>query len=83
VVPWSEVDRLLVFGERVKDEATGRETDAHDGGGLGLGLTICRQLVEARGEKLWVRSSPGEGTTFYLTLHALRAAADVARGHHP
>ncbi len=25
VVPWDEVDRLLVFGERVKDEATGRE----------------------------------------------------------
>jgi hypothetical protein len=25
VVPWPEVDRLLVFGERVKDEATGRE----------------------------------------------------------
>lgn len=25
VVPWDEVDRLLVFGERVKDESTGRE----------------------------------------------------------
>ena len=26
IVPWDEVDRLLVFGERVKDEATGRES---------------------------------------------------------
>ena len=36
--------------------------------GTGLGLTICRMLVEKMGGRIWVRSKHGNGTVFYFTL---------------
>ncbi|MEO6457925.1 MAG: ATP-binding protein [Chloroflexia bacterium] len=39
--------------------------------GTGLGLTIVKALVEAQGGKVWVKSAPGEGTTFFFTLPVL------------
>jgi two-component system sensor kinase FixL len=36
--------------------------------GMGLGLSICRTIVEAHGGKIWVEQGPGGGTIFRFTL---------------
>jgi heavy metal sensor kinase len=53
---------------------------ARSSGGSGLGLSICRWIVEAHGGDVSVESHPGNGTTFIVSLPLARRVLETAKG---
>jgi DNA-binding response OmpR family regulator/nitrogen-specific signal transduction histidine kinase len=75
-IPLAEQD--VIFDEFRQSE----RTTARGYGGLGLGLAVCKRLVEMHGGKVGVRSSgkEGAGSTFYFTLPVMASVSDRDEG---
>jgi signal transduction histidine kinase len=57
-----EVDKLFFLSTHFSNSGTSGEK------GTGIGLLLCKELVELNGGKLKVNSKPGKGSTFYFNL---------------
>jgi signal transduction histidine kinase len=57
-------DQTRIFGEFEQAESA----DGRKRGGTGLGLAVCRWLIQLHGGKMWLKSEPGRGSTFLFTL---------------
>jgi signal transduction histidine kinase len=64
----------------VRDSGTGLDSENVDqlfqpffttkSGGMGMGLSICRGIIEAHGGRVWARPNVPKGATFQFTLPA-------------
>ena len=61
-IPHDKLDSIFERFQQVDS------SDSRKKGGTGLGLTICRKIVEQHGGEIWAESQLGQGSCFYFTV---------------
>ena len=61
-IPADEFDKVFDRMYRIEQRLS------QDPGGMGLGLSLCKALVEGHGGRIWLESEVGKGSTFYFSL---------------
>lgn len=62
-IPKENIYKIFTLNSAKNKQGTNKET------GTGLGLTVCKEFIDKMGEKIWVESTEGKGTTFFFTVN--------------
>ncbi|MGH9201892.1 MAG: sensor histidine kinase [Vicinamibacterales bacterium] len=71
-IPEASTERIFDLGARVHS--------AQEYPGAGIGLALCRRIVERHNGRIWVESRPGDGTTFLVLLPYAQTPERLALG---
>ncbi|WP_130862959.1 ATP-binding response regulator [Bacilliculturomica massiliensis] len=72
-----DIHKLFKEFEQLENHLTKQHT------GAGLGLSICRHIVEAMGGRMWITSTPGDGSRFYFSIPAPKADSSDVKAASP
>lgn len=74
-IPSDKLEKIFVKFYQV-DSSTTREH-----GGTGIGLSICKGIIDAHGGKIWAESKVGQGATFHILLPRNLSKTLESKGH--